>query len=387
MIQNMKTFTKKLRNPQVFFDALEALSLTDSPAGVCFFDIETTGLSKRTCYIYMIGAICLDCEGSPRITQWLSDRFDDEKELLASFNTFLSDVTTLVHFNGNTFDVPFVREKCEKHGLPCVIDMPSGIDLFRLLRPLKNAFMLTDLKQKTLERLAGLEREDEFSGGDLIPVYAKYVGMSSLVKYRQDNEIYNSFKELENILLLHNHDDLCGMLYVATLLTIINFTESKKVTIAECCTDGDFLLLKPEVKCPPVPGKKVVSADGRLILFFFDDEVALKIPILRNRELRYYYENYRDYYYLPEEDTAIHKSVAEFVDKSRRVAATKKTCYVKHTGDYIPVCGCKCTHPVLFCEDDCKNGFTELNNEVLNDKEFLAEIFAGGVKKILTGSP
>lgn len=38
----------------------------------------------------------------------------------------------------------------------------------------------------------------------------------------------------------------------------------------------------------------------------------------------------------PEEDTAIHRSVAEFVDKAHRKAATAATCYVRKTGDFIP---------------------------------------------------
>ena len=35
----------------------------------------------------------------------------------------------------------------------------------------------------------------------------------------------------------------------------------------------------------------------------------------------------KNYYYLPEQNCAIHKSVAAYVDKSRRTAATKNTCY------------------------------------------------------------
>ena len=34
-----------------------------------------------------------------------------------------------------------------------------------------------------------------------------------------------------------------------------------------------------------------------------------------------------EYYYLPEEDSAVHKSVGIYVDKSRRKAATPQTCY------------------------------------------------------------
>ena len=42
-----------------------------------------------------------------------------------------------------------------------------------------------------------------------------------------------------------------------------------------------------------------------------------------------------NYYYLPTEDTAIHKSVGEFVDPSHRKKATKKNCYIKKDCDYV----------------------------------------------------
>ena len=37
------------------------------------------------------------------------------------------------------------------------------------------------------------------------------------------------------------------------------------------------------------------------------------------------------------EDTAIHKSVASYVDKAHRERAKKENCYIKKTGKFIPV--------------------------------------------------
>ena len=48
---------------------------------------------------------------------------------------------------------------------------------------------------------------------------------------------------------------------------------------------------------------------------------------LFNNKLKYYFENYKEYYYLPEEDMAIHKSLAIYVDKKFRVKATPTTSY------------------------------------------------------------
>jgi len=67
-----------------------------------------------------------------------------------------------------------------------------------------------------------------------------------------------------------------------------------------------------------------------------EDMLKLRIPLLAG-ELRYYLPNYRDYYYLPQEDMAIHKSVAAYVDKDYRLKATKDTCYIKKSGIFLPL--------------------------------------------------
>ena len=52
--------------------------------------------------------------------------------------------------------------------------------------------------------------------------------------------------------------------------------------------------------------------------------------------MKYFYANYKDYYYLPLEDVALHKSVATFVDKEHRVQAKASTCYTRKESLYLP---------------------------------------------------
>ena len=63
--------------------------------------------------------------------------------------------------------------------------------------------------------------------------------------------------------------------------------------------------------------------------------VTVTIPLLRGT-LYHYFPDYKEYYYLPEEDTAMHKSVAGFVDPAHRRKATAQTCYVKKEGVFLP---------------------------------------------------
>ena len=52
--------------------------------------------------------------------------------------------------------------------------------------------------------------------------------------------------------------------------------------------------------------------------------------------LKYFYSNYKDYYYLPEEDQAVHKSVGAYVDKAHRRQARAFDCYQKKDGIFLP---------------------------------------------------
>ena len=56
--------------------------------------------------------------------------------------------------------------------------------------------------------------------------------------------------------------------------------------------------------------------------------MKIKLPLITDN-LRLYYSDYKNYYYLPYEDTAIHKSVAAYVDAECKVKATRETAYTK----------------------------------------------------------
>ena len=67
-----------------------------------------------------------------------------------------------------------------------------------------------------------------------------------------------------------------------------------------------------------------------------DNKLKLLIPIT-SCELKHFYPNYKDYYYLPLEDTAMHKSVAQFVDKNYRTQAKAANCYARKCGEFVPL--------------------------------------------------
>lgn len=95
----------------------------------------------------------------------------------------------------------------------------------------------------------------------------------------------------------------------------------------------------------------------------------MRIPLYHG-ELKYFYPNYKDYYYLPAEDMAIHKSVAAYVDKNHRTQATAATCYSKKSGCFLPQYQ-ELFSPALKLERQDKISYFELTEAFTNSRENL----------------
>ena len=66
--------------------------------------------------------------------------------------------------------------------------------------------------------------------------------------------------------------------------------------------------------------KRLTIGLNDIIITGFQKEATINAPIY-TEELKFFFDNYRDYYYLPAEDMAVHKSVASYVDKNYREPA------------------------------------------------------------------
>ena len=291
--------------------------LETSPDRLTFFDIETTGFTGDYSAVYLIGCI-FPSEDSWRMVQFFADSPQAQKDMLSAFSELISRRPVLVHFNGDRFDIPFLQKRCIALGKPDIFEDTESIDILKRVRPLKKLLELPDLKQKTVERFLGINREDRYSGGELISVY------QSWLKEHKDR--------LLELLLLHNEEDLLGMPKLLSILRFPAFLEGGFRFLSETRKDDTlYLSWRSETELPvPVSVSTPVGnaqASGT--------DLQLTVPLYRG-ELRHFYKDFANYYYLPEEDCAIHKSVGEFIDRSARKKATAKTCYTRASGLFVP---------------------------------------------------
>ena len=100
-------------------------------------------------------------------------------------------------------------------------------------------------------------------------------------------------------------------------------------------------------------------------------EGLFKVP-LYEEELKYFYSNYKDYYYLPTEDIALHKAVASFVDKNHRMQATASTCYTRKYSTYLPQWDV-IVEPFFKRDYKSKVLFFEVTDELKKDRKIFTE--------------
>ncbi len=320
-----------------------------------YFDIETTGLSAQSSYVYLIGCAYQE-DGTYYLTQWMCTEPSEEKELLRLFFDKAKKYDLVLHYNGTGFDLPFLEKKAKRHCLSNPLRDLESLDVYAVARKLKTYLPTEDLKLKSMEQFFGFTRTDTFSGGDLIEVYAQFLGLYRL------NEMTNHSKEQEvtalgHVLLLHNAEDIKNLPSLTVLLFLQNLSfelTPERIQPEASLPDASELrasfrnvgfaptVLPVEFLLPftlPQGCELTFPFDGQTISLALSatGSVMLHLPIFTG-ELKYFYPNPADYYYLPLEDCAMHKSVASFVEKEYRKKATAATCYTKKEGAFLPLC-------------------------------------------------
>ena len=325
---------------------------------ILFLDIETTGFTAKSSYLYLIGCAYYQ-SGRWHTIQWIAENYSEEAAVLDAFFSFAKPYEYLIHFNGNNFDLPFLSQKCLQLSLPYSFEGMTGIDLYKRIRPYKFFLKLPNCKQKTLEQFLGIHREDVFSGGELIGIYHDYVKSPS--------------EFAQKALFLHNADDIRGMLETLPMLAYYDlFNSSPRAKKVQANSYRDLnghsrkeLLIT--LQLPTALPKQISASAGGCYFYGVGREASLKVPMYEE-ELKYFYSNYKDYYYLPAEDIALHKSVAGFVDKSHRIPATAANCYTRKYSSYLPQWEL-IFEPFFKRDYKSKELFFELTDEMKKDRD------------------
>ena len=173
-------------------------------------------------------------------------------------------------------------------------------------------------------------------------------------------------KRLYQVLLLHNEDDLKALPQIMPLLSYLDIFRSEW-TLAGYSLSTASSSLTIVVDCSVKVPVAVTRELPLCRLSIRANQIIIEIRAFVG-ELKYFFDNYKDYYYLPTEDVALHKSVAGFVDKEHRLQASAANCYTRKFSCYLPQWDILFT-PFFKRDYKSKELFFELTDEMKKNRE------------------
>ncbi len=174
------------------------------------FDIETTGLFHSRDCIINTGF----CSSKGDVWQNFTENPADEKRVVEEAWERICAADAVITFNGDTFDLPFLRRRAAKYGLADKLPLLWSVDIYRWLKkywPL--APSLKSMSQKRVEEVLGLaaRRSDAIPGGDCIPLYNFYLQTGD--------------QAARDTILLHNADDVRQLARIAWKCNFLPYHE------------------------------------------------------------------------------------------------------------------------------------------------------------------
>lgn len=334
--------------------------ISNTPGDILYFDIETTGLSANRSDLYLIGFGYIH-KGQFYTRFLFNDDGKSEPEMLNEFAKYISKYKYIISYNGDTFDIPYMQTKMKLFDIDCCFDNIISVDIYKTTRKYKKLFNLSSMKQIDVENLVGFKRNIFISGGKLINTYKEYRSSGS--------------EMLLNDLMTHNHDDVRGLISITAFLNIPSACTQLDISEIKVTENSlDFICNIPSLPC------RITFAAPDIRINAVGNLLNVSVPVVQ-KIMRFYFKDYRNYYYLPVEGMAIHKSMAEYVDSSHKERATKDTAFTPVNDTFIPAPPFEKAN--LFY-DGGLNGqkFIRLSNEMYENKELSTSYIQKMIKPV-----
>lgn len=177
----MKTIVDKISCEKVLIDPETVI-----------LDIETTGLSRKNDLIITIGLL-YGSDDEVVTEQYFAESLTDEVKLIENFLDRIKSFDSVLTYNGDSFDLPFIREKINFYGFEDF--NAKQIDLYKTVRKYKDILGLQKINQKEVEKYLHIERRENLKGSDVALLYKNF-----LLKGAPAEEI-----------ILHNKYDLINL--------------------------------------------------------------------------------------------------------------------------------------------------------------------------------
>ena len=142
-----------------------------APERLLFFDIETAGLGDSA--VFLIGLMLWD-GAHFHVRQLLARNLREERSIVAETASSIGRFGALVSFNGKTFDLPFIKNRLQHHGLPPCAEADHIDLLYHARRRWRK--QLPDCRLQTLEaHVCRRPRVDDVPSREIPGVYRRFL--------------------------------------------------------------------------------------------------------------------------------------------------------------------------------------------------------------------
>lgn len=150
-------------------------------------DIETTGLDPLRDNLVLLGFIVFEGEKSYIIQYFAEDNFEEER-LLKIYLKMTAD-KTIITYNGDKFDIPFLNIRLDKNGLEPIF--PVTKDIYKTISSHRKYFTFESMRLMDIEKHIGIFRNDPS-------------------RYKVISKLTEDIKKRDNPrpIMIHNENDL-----------------------------------------------------------------------------------------------------------------------------------------------------------------------------------
>ena len=283
---------------------------SDFECGDAILDITASGRYFRTSRLLRIDLIRRNesrhnesrrNESGVRLISWISEQESDEYEMLTALSDALDSIRRIITFNGNAFDLPHLHQKYKAFDLMDPLQGKQYLDLMLRLKPISRFLALPSGK------------------------LADFAGFLHLAQPDASDEA--SFRFHPGAEDKHEASTPNDALYTLECMSLLYYADflDQGARIREVTPDEERVIFRLHYPDGFPVGFSV--HDSGFHLRFSEDGTVLLSSRICNGSIRYYHTDVKNYWYLPLEGYAIHKSAAQYVDKSRREKAVRENCY------------------------------------------------------------
>ncbi len=238
-----------------------------------FLDIETTGLNRRKDPIILVGLMILGPEGGT-LHQYFAQNLHEEKEMLcALMNQMMADIP-LFTYNGRAFDIPYINQRLQHHGIASRIPPECCVDLLHWAKAAVPDSPRHTLK--TMEKHLGIHRKDTLSGADCVEQYRQYLN--------------NPDPQLAMAICRHNYEDILHMAPLLQLYDLLPLSSPlRSLPLSLLLGSDHFWVDRPSLKNgflsikgsrPHRSGQRLINYAGSASLQLGEGILEASLPVV-----------------------------------------------------------------------------------------------------------